>query len=92
MRSLLHGLAALTVCCIWLGNSNDALYTLNTTTGVATLGWAILRLGLLNPNGLTALDGVLYMVGFTNSAVLYTLNTTTGVAVTMVGNVTSIWG
>ena len=64
-----------------VGSNTDWLYTLNTTTGVATRVGSSSQFGVSEniPQGLASHNGVLYMVGATNDA-LYTLNTTTGVA------------
>ena len=72
-----------------VGRGNDALYTVNTTTGVATRVGRSTRFGVSEsrPQGLASHNGVLYMIGNSNDA-LYTLNTTTGVA-TRVGSATN---
>ena len=70
--------------------SGAYLYTLNTTTGVATRrGNTAAGFGVSEstPTGLAAIDNTLYMVGQSND-VLYTLNTTTGSA-TRVGMATN---
>ena len=71
-----------------VGNIQDALYTLDTTTGVATRVGSATRFGVseFNPSGLASHDGKLYMVG-ANQDALFTLDTTTGVA-TRVGSAT----
>ena len=73
-----------------VGGSTDALYTLNTMTGVATRVGSARRFGVneRSPRGLAydTANSVLYMSGPTATA-LYTLNTTTGVA-TRVGMAT----
>ena len=71
-----------------VGSNNDALYTLNTTTGVATRVGSSSQFGVSEgtPSGLASFGNTLYLVGNTNDA-LYTLNTTTGVA-TQVGSIT----
>ena len=71
-----------------VGDTTIALYTLNTTTGVATRVGSSTAFGVseTNPSGLASHNGVLYMVGWSQDA-LYTLNTTTGVA-TRVGSST----
>ena len=65
----------------------DGLYTVNTTTGVATRVGSATQFGVTEatPTGMAFIDSVLYMVG--NNAILYTVNTTTGVA-TRVGSAT----
>ena len=72
-----------------VGTTNDWLYTLNTTTGVATRVGSSSQFGVSEsfPTGLASHNGTLYMVG-TQTDVLYTLNTTTGVA-TRVGSSTA---
>ena len=72
-----------------VGEGNDALYTVNTTTGEATrIGSATaFGVGETSPTGLAFHNGTLYMVGLTTRA-LYTVNTTTGVA-TRVGSATN---
>ena len=69
-----------------VGDDNNWLYTLNTTTGVATRVGSSSNFGVSEsaPTGLASHNGVLYMVGRDNDW-LYTLNTTTGVA-TRVGS------
>ena len=64
-----------------IGDNNNALFRVNTTTGVATrIGRATsFGVGETSPGGLAYGNGVLYMVGAETDA-LYTLNTTTGVA------------
>ena len=71
-----------------VGQRTAALYTLNTTTGVATRVGSAVQFGVNEsfPSGLASHGGVLYMVGAITDA-LYTLNTTTGVA-TRVGSAT----
>ena len=72
-----------------IGSAADALYTVNTTTGVATRVGSATEFGVgeTAPQGLAfAADGTLYMIGSTAGA-LYTVNTTTGVA-TRVGSAT----
>ena len=71
-----------------VGAANDALFTLNTSTGVATRVGSATQFGVneFAPSGLAAIGNTLYMVGTTNNA-LFTLNTTTGVA-TRVGSAT----
>ena len=64
-----------------MGNTNDALYSVNTSDGSA------MRIGMASqfgqseeePRGLAAIGETLYMVGNTNDA-LYRVNTTTGEA------------
>ncbi len=73
-----------------VGGDNDALYTLNITSGSSTLGEAT-RVGAASqfgvgenfPRGLASVGGTLYMVGRNNDA-LYTLDTSTSIA-TQVG-------
>ena len=62
-----------------VGWGNDALYTLNPTTGRATRVGTATRFGVneLWPTGLASHNGTLYMVGQSNDA-LYTINPTTG--------------
>ena len=70
--------------------SGAYLYTLNTTTGVATrVGNTAAGFGVSEstPTGLAAIGSTLYMVGQSND-VLYTLSTTTGSA-TRVGMATN---
>ena len=64
-----------------VGADNNWLYTLNTTTGVATRVGSASSFGVSEntPSGLASHNGVLYMVGHSIDA-LFTLNTTTGVA------------
>ena len=66
-----------------VGSTNDALYTVNPTTGEATrIGSATaFGVGETTPSALAFHNGTLYMGG---GGGLYTLNTTTGVA-TLVG-------
>jgi len=72
--------------CLVFQNTN--LYTLNTTTGVATRVGSATRFGLneSQPQGMTSHNGSLYMLGGANDF-LYTLDTTTGLA-TRVGSAT----
>ena len=69
-----------------LGDVANALYTLSTTSGLATRIGASTNFGVgeTAPQGLAFHNGVLYMVGNENEA-LYTVDTTTGQA-TRVGN------
>ena len=69
-----------------VGGSNDALYTVNPTTGVATRVGSATNFGVdeTSPMGLASHNGKLYMVGLRNTA-LYTVNPTTGAA-TRVGS------
>ena len=69
-----------------IGQSNNALYTLNATTGIATrVGSAVsFGVGESIPSGLAVLGGTLYMVGVANST-LYTVDPATGIA-TRVGS------
>ena len=61
------------------GSANDWLYTVNTTTGVATRVGTATQFGVsvTGPAGLAYHGGVLYMQG---GSKLYAVNTTTGVA------------
>ncbi len=82
-------LAAIDRTLYMLGQANRVLYTLNIDSddtiadgsadqvGSMPAGFGV---GELNPTGLAAIDGTLYMVGTTND-VLYTLDTTTGRAI-----------
>ena len=58
---------------------NDALYILNTTTGVASYRTSPPDFAVSenSPTGLASHGGVLYMLGFVNKA-LFTLNVSTG--------------
>ena len=69
-----------------VGSSNDALYTVNPTTGRATRVGTATNFGVdeTSPMGLASHNGKLYMVGLSNDA-LYTVNPTTGAA-TRVGS------
>ena len=71
-----------------VGRNNDALYTLNPTTGVAARVGTATKFGVNegSPSGVASHKGTLYMVGQSNDA-LYTVNTTTGRA-TRVGRAT----
>ena len=64
-----------------VGSNNDALYTLDTTTGEGFRvgGSNDSGVGEGSPSGLASHNGKLYMVGRQTNA-LYTLNTSTGVA------------
>ena len=68
------------------GSTNDALYTLNPSTGRATRVGSADQFGVSEdlPIDLAAIGNTLYMVG-TKTDVLYTVDTTTGVA-TRVGS------
>ncbi len=70
------------------GRSNNALYTVNPTTGAATRVGTATKFGVNEryTAGLASHQGKLYMVGASTDA-LYTLNPTTGVA-TRVGTAT----
>ena len=69
-----------------VGLSNNALHTVNTSTGVATRVGSAFQFGVneSGASGLASIKDTLYMVGYAND-VLYTVNTTTGVA-TRVGS------
>ncbi len=64
-----------------VGRQNAALYTVDTTTGVATRVGSATQFGVSErfPTGLAAIGNTLYMVGDGNN-VLYTVDTTTGMA------------
>ena len=92
MEGLPEGLASITITengtttttLYMVGNNNDALYTLNTDTGVATKvasGSTKAFFGAMEgqPEGLASIGNILYMVGNNNEA-LYTLDTSSGVA------------
>ncbi len=70
-------LAAIDSTLYMIGADTDVLYTLDTTTGVATrmsdAGVSQFGVGEGFPTGLAAIDSTLYMVGQSNDA-LYTLN------------------
>ena len=71
-----------------LGDDGDRLYTLNTTTGVATVvDGSTTQFGVseATPQSIAFIGDQLYMVGDTRK--LYTLNTTTGVATAVDSNV-----
>ena len=74
-----------------VGSTNDALYTLDTSTGIATQVGTADKFGVSPsediPSGLASIGDTLYMVG-TNTALLYTLDTSSGVAV-QVGSATT---
>ena len=63
------------------GDTNEVLYTLNTTTGAATRVGSSTAFGsnVRWPNGLASVGGTLYLVDRGNNA-LYSLHTTTGAA------------
>ena len=68
-----------------VGNTNDALYTVDPITGAATQVGSATRFGanIQRVAALASHGGVLYAIGFGSSSsisALYTLNTTTGVA------------
>ncbi len=76
-----RGLASIGNILYMVGSTNDALYTLDTSSGSATrIGTADqFGVGVSIPSGLASIDDTLYMVGATTSA-LYTLDTSTGSA------------
>ncbi len=79
-----RGLAAIDNTLYMVGDRfdfNGALYTLDTTTGVATRVGSAIQFGLNEnqPRGLAAIGNILYMVG-ERKDVLYTLDTNTGLA------------
>ena len=73
------GLAAIGNTLYMVGSANEALYTVNTSTGAATRVGSASQFGVneSRPSGLTAIGNTLYMVGLTNRA-LYLLNPSTG--------------
>ncbi len=81
------GLAAIGSTLYMVGDRNDALYTLDTTTGAVTRVGSATDFGVSQrfPEGLVAIGSILYMVGGDSKDALYTLDTTTGVA-TRVGS------
>ena len=83
------GLAAIGDTLYMTGDSNDALYILNTTTGAATRVGSATAFGVGEtiPTGLAAIGNTLYMVGSTTD-VLYTVDTVSGTA-TRVGSATA---
>ncbi len=84
-ESVPTGLAAINNILYMVGTTNDALYTLDTTTGGAAQVGSVsagFNVGETNPRGLAAIGTTLYMVGLTN-ADLYTLDTTDGDATQM---------
>ena len=80
-EALPRGLASIGNILYMVGSTNDALYTLDTSSGSATrIGTADqFGVGVSIPSGLASIDDTLYMVGATTSA-LYTLDTSTGSA------------
>ncbi len=68
-----NGLAAIGNTLYMVGYDNDALYIVDTTTGVATRVGSAIDFGVNErvPSGLAAIDSTLYMVG--ENAVLYTV-------------------
>jgi len=82
------GLASIGNTLYMVGDINDALYTLNTSTGIATRVGSATNFGVNEdqPSGLASIGNTLYMIGRTTDA-LYTLNTSTGIA-TRVGSAT----
>ncbi len=89
------GLAAIDGTLYMVGQSNGALFTLDTASGVATrVSDAAVRqfgVGEGQPTGLAAINNTLYMVGLAN-AFLYTLDTTTGMAARVGSGVLSGFG
>ncbi len=80
-----NGLAAINGILYMVGSGNAVLYTLDTTTGIATQVGSVdpgFGVSETRPFDLAAIDDTLYMVGQTND-VLYTLDTTTGRATLM---------
>jgi len=83
-----QGLAGIGSTLYMVGTLGDNLYTVNRSTGVATLvnnQITAFGVGELTPTGLTSIGNTLYMVGQTNR-VLYEVDPQTGMA-TRVGNV-----
>ena len=72
-----------------VGRSNDALFTLNTDTGIATRIGTVDDFGVDegNPQGLASHNGILYMVGG-NTDALHSVDITKGIA-TQVGTATN---
>ena len=66
-----------------VGNDDEELFSLNTTTGAATVIGSVFS-GASAPIGLTSHGGVLYMVSNSPTDALYSVNTSTGVA-TLIG-------
>ncbi len=76
-----YGLAAIGDTLYMVGDTNDVLYTLDTTTGgAAQVGSTDAGFGVseTNPRGLAAIGNTLYMVTAGSGGALYTLSTTTG--------------
>ena len=74
-ESIPQGLASHNGVLYMVGSGRDWLYTLNTTTGVATRVGSSSQFGVSEsfPTGLASHGGILYMVG-SNNDWLYTLN------------------
>ncbi len=76
-----YGLAAIGTILYMVGDTNDILYTLDTTTGgVAQVGSTDAGFGVseTNPRGLAVIGNTLYIVIAGADSALYTLSTTTG--------------
>ena len=85
------GLASIRDTLYMVGDANDALYTLNTSSGMATRVGSADQFGVdeNNPTGLASIGNTLYMVG--ENAVLYRLDTDSGEA-TRVGSAAAGFG
>ena len=76
-----QGLAAIGDTLYMVGQTTDALYSVDTSTGVASRIGSATEFGVSEslPSGLGAIGDTLYMTGSTTDA-LYSVDTSTGVA------------